>query len=195
MAVQSRIVAVGGIVPFARAGVGAVATQALANMRYGPLGLSGLAEGMAPDECLRLLTAADPGRERRQAAMIDAAGRAATYTGNDCLDWAGGLVGENFAVQGNILAGRDVVFAMAESFAGSAGPLAERLLAALKAGQAAGGDRRGMQSAALLVVREGWGYGGLNDRYRDLRVDEHEDPITELERVYREHCRLFPRPD
>lgn len=195
IAVQSRIVAVGGIVPFAKAGVGAVATQAYANVRYGPVGLALLAEGLPPDECLRLLTSNDPLREARQAGIIDASGRPATWTGNECLDWAGGIVGKHFAVQGNILAGREVVAAMAAAFEKSEGVLAERLLAALKAGQAAGGDKRGMQSAALLVVREGWGYGGLNDRYRDLRVDEHDDPITELERVYHEHRRLFPRPE
>ncbi len=195
VAVQSRIVAVGGIVPFARAGVGAVATQAYANVRYGPVGLAGLAQGLAPEECLRILTGADPLRERRQVGIIDATGRAATYTGNECLDWAGGIVGKHFAVQGNILSGRGVVTAMAEAFERSDGELSERLLASLKAGQAAGGDKRGMQSAALLVVREGWGYGGLDDRYRDLRVDEHEDPIAELERVYRAHCRLFPQPE
>ncbi len=195
VAVQSRIVAVGGIVPFAKAGVGAVATQAYANVRYGPAGLALLAERIAPDECLRLLTASDPLRETRQAGIIDAAGRAATYTGNECLDWAGGLVGRHFAVQGNILAGREVVTAMAAAFEGSEGLLEDRLLAALEAGQAAGGDRRGMQSAALLVVREGWGYGGLNDRYRDLRVDEHADPIAELGRILQEHRRLFPRPE
>ncbi len=195
IAVQSRIVAVGGIVPFARAGVGAVATQAYANVRYGPAGLSALAAGIAPDECLRLLAANDPLRERRQAGLVDASGCAATYTGNDCLDWAGGIVGTHFAVQGNILAGRQVVVAMAEAFEQSEGTLAERLIASLKAGQAAGGDKRGMQSAALLVVREGWGYGGLDDRYRDLRVDEHPDPIAELERIHQAHRRLFPRPD
>lgn len=195
VAVQSRIVAVGGIVPFARAGVGAVATQAYANVRYGPAGLAALAAGIAPDECLRLLAASDPLRERRQAGLVDASGRAATYTGNDCLGWAGGVVGDHFAVQGNILAGRQVVEAMAEAFEQSEGTLAQRLIASLKAGQAAGGDKRGMQSAALLVVRKGWGYGGLDDRYRDLRVDEHPDPIAELERIHRAHRRLFPRPD
>ncbi len=195
VAVQSRIVAVGGIVPFARAGVGAVATQAYANVRYGPAGLAALAAGVAPDECLRLLAADDPLRERRQAGIVAADGRAATYTGNECLDWAGGVVGTHFAVQGNILEGRQVVTAMAEAFGRSEGTLAERLIASLKAGQAAGGDRRGMQSAALLVVREGWGYGGLGDRYRDLRVDEHPAPIEELERIHRMHRRLFPRPD
>jgi len=195
VAVQSRIVAVGGIVPFAVAGVGAVATQAYANVLYGPAGLAILAEGIAPAECIRLLTDGDPLRETRQLGLIDAAGTAVNFTGNECNAWAGGRVGQNYAVQGNILAGPAVVAAMAEAFEETGGVLAERLLASLKAGQAAGGDKRGMQSAALLIVREGWGYAGLNDRYRDLRVDEHADPITELERVYRAHCRLFPRPE
>ncbi len=195
VAVQSRVPAVGSLVPYARAGIGAVATQAAANVRYGPLGLAGLASGWTPEECLQRLTAADPGRENRQVGIIDASGRAATFTGNDCHDWAGGLVGLNYAVQGNILADRAVLLAMAEAFEQARGPLAERLIASLKAGQAAGGDRRGMQSAALLVVREGWGYGGLNDRYRDLRVDDHPSPIEELERLHEVHRRIFPRPE
>jgi uncharacterized Ntn-hydrolase superfamily protein len=195
VAVQSRIVAVGAVVPYALAGVGAVATQAWANPRYGPLGLSGLAQGAAPEEILELLTSNDPLREQRQAAIVDAEGRAALYTGNACLDWAGGRVGRNYSVQGNILAGPEVVAAMGDAFESTDGSLSTRLLAALRAGQAAGGDRRGMQSAALLVVREGWGYGRGNDRYRDLRVDEHESPIDELERVLQAHRKLFPRPE
>ncbi|HQZ27607.1 MAG: DUF1028 domain-containing protein [Verrucomicrobiales bacterium] len=195
VAVQSRIVGVGGIVPFARAGIGAVATQAYANVGYGPAGLAAMAAGIAPEEALTLLTENDGLRENRQVGLINAAGVAANFTGRECMDWAGGIVGENFAVQGNILAGGEVVVAMAAAFRESTGLLAERLLAVLKAGQSAGGDKRGMQSAALLIVREGWGYGGLNDRFRDIRVDEHTDPITELERVYRAHCKLFPRPE
>jgi uncharacterized Ntn-hydrolase superfamily protein len=195
IAVQSRIVGVGGIVPFARAGVGAVATQAYANVAYGPAGLAALDEGIPPEKVLPLLTENDPQREKRQVGIIDAAGVAANFTGGECMDWAGGIVGEHFAVQGNILTGGEVVVAMAAAFRESTGLLAERLIAVLKAGQAAGGDKRGMQSAALLIVREGWGYGGLNDRFRDIRVDEHTDPITELERVYRAHCKLFPRPE
>lgn len=194
VAVQSRIVAVGAVVPHAAAGVGAVATQAWANPRYGPLGLSALSGGLSPETSLERLVSADPLRERRQAAILAPSGRAAVFTGNECLDWAGGRVGPNYAVQGNILAGPEVVAAMAEGFEAALGTLSTRLLAALRAGQQAGGDRRGMQSAALLVVREGWGYGGGNDRYRDLRVDEHDSPIEELERVLEAHRRLFPRP-
>lgn len=195
VAVQSRIVGVGGIVPFARSGIGAVATQAYANVAYGPAGLEAMAQGISPEEVLTLLTENDALRENRQVGLINAAGVAANFTGRECMEWAGGIVGENFAVQGNILTGGEVVVAMAAAFQQSTGLLAERLLATLKAGQAAGGDKRGMQSAALLIVREGWGYGGLNDRFRDIRVDEHTDPITELERVYRAHCKLFPRPE
>ncbi len=195
VAVQSRVVGVGAIVPWARAGVGAVATQALANVRYGPVGLAILELGSTPEQAVEMLTRADPGRGERQVGIVDATGAAATYTGEDCLDWAGGRVGDGYAVQGNILAGEPVITAMAAAFEESGGVLAERLLAALEAGQAAGGDKRGRQSAALLVVREGWGYAGLNDRFRDLRVDEHPDPIAELRRVYEKHRALFPRPD
>ncbi len=195
VAVQSRIVGVGAIVPYAAAGIGAIATQALANPRYGPVGLSALSHGIPPEEVLALLSSQDPLRERRQAAAIDPAGRAAAYTGNECLDWAGSRVGRNYAAQGNILAGAEVVAAMGEAFESGGGSLSSRLLGALRAGQEAGGDRRGMQSAALLVVREGWGYGGGNDRYRDLRVDEHDSPIEELARVLEAHRRLFARPE
>lgn len=194
VAVQSKIIGVGSIVPFAKAGVGAVATQSFANTGYGPLALRAFSEGISPDEVIRILTLDDPLRERRQVGVIDAHGKAANFTGKECHGWAGGIVGENFSVQGNILTGRAVVEEMARAFAETKGVLAERLIAALHAGQAAGGDSRGRQSAALLIVREGWGYGGIDDRYRDIRVDEHEAPIKELERVYRKHRALFPRP-
>ncbi|MEM6915749.1 MAG: DUF1028 domain-containing protein, partial [Verrucomicrobiota bacterium] len=137
----------------------------------------------------------DPLREMRQFGLVSFDGSSASFTGQRCLTWAGSIVGENFAVQGNILTGPAVVEAMAKAFGESEGILAERLIAALHAGQNAGGDSRGKQSAALLVVRKGWGYGGVNDRFRDIRVDDHETPIRELERVYYLHRQLFPRPD
>lgn len=195
VAVQSRIVAVGGIVPYARAGVGAVATQAYANVAYGPIALEAMSQGLSPRECIEGLVASDPLRAKRQFGILSASGETASHTGAECLDWAGGIAGPGYCVQGNILAGREVIEAMARAFEGTGGELSERLLAALDAGQEAGGDKRGMQSAALLVVREGWGYGGLNDRFRDLRVDEHPDPIVELRRVYQRHRELFPRPE
>jgi len=195
IAVQSKIVGVGAIVPFARAGIGAVATQAYANVEYGPSGIRAMKLGIPPENCLDLLTIDDPNRESRQVGIINAKGEAATFTGSECHEWAGGIVGDNFAVQGNILTGPEVVEAMAHAFAESDGVLAERLIAALRAGQKAGGDRRGRQSAALLIVREGWGYGGLDDKFRDVRVDEHESPVEELARVYAMHRKLFPRPD
>ncbi|NNM31059.1 MAG: DUF1028 domain-containing protein [Akkermansiaceae bacterium] len=194
VAVASKFPAVGAVVPWARAGVGAVATQSAANTTFGPDGLALLARGTRPEEALEILTRADPGKPRRQAGIVDAAGRTATFTGAECLPWAGGRTGKNFAVQGNLLAGPEVVDAMARAFKKAAGPLADRLLAALTAGQAAGGDRRGRQSAALLVVRKGWGYGAFNDRFRDLRVDDHPMPIAKLRRVLEQHRRLFPRP-
>jgi uncharacterized Ntn-hydrolase superfamily protein len=195
VAVQSKIVGVGAVVPFAKAGVGAIATQANANVGYGPLGLLALRSGMSAKDTIDLLTREDPLAASRQVGVITAEGKASTYTGKNCFDWAGGKTGENYAVQGNILAGKEVLEAMAKTFEETEGVLAERLLAALHAGQEAGGDRRGRQSAGLLIVREGWGYGGLTDRFRDLRVDEHETPIVELERVYRKHRALFPRPN
>ena len=183
--------------PWAKAGVGAIATQSLANTGYGPEGLKLLAGGVAPDDVVKRLTEGDAQRAVRQVGIVNAAGKAATFTGPECNSWAGGRAGVNFAAQGNILAGEGVVAAMAESFeksADSGRELGQRLLDALKAGQAAGGDKRGMQSAALLVVREGWGYAGLNDRYRDLRVDDAAEPIAELQRIYDLHKRTFPAP-
>ena len=197
VAVQSRFLAVGAVVPWAKAGVGAVATQSLANTTYGPDGLKLLASGIAPEEVVKQLTEADREKNVRQLGIVNAAGKAATFTGADCNAWAGGRTGVNFAAQGNILTGEGVVAAMAESFeksADSGKELGQRLIDALQAGQKAGGDKRGMQSAALLVVREGWGYAGLNDRYRDLRVDDHAEPIAELQRIYDLHQRLFPAP-
>ncbi len=194
VAVQSKIVGVGSIVPFAKAGVGAVATQSFANTGYGPLGLLALQSDLDPDQTIKLLTENDPLHPSRQVGVISADGEAATFTGDDCHGWAGGLTGENYAVQGNILTGPEVVEAMARAFEEAEGVLAERLIASLAAGQEAGGDKRGRQSASLLIVRESWGYGGIDDRFRDVRVDDHATPIAELERVYRLHRELFPRP-
>lgn len=193
VAVQSRVVGVGAIVPYAKAGVGAVATQAFANPKYGPEGLRLLSEGLKPEQVIKTLTGEDEGAEERQVAVLSADGAVANFTGSKCMDWAGGRTGRNFAAQGNILTGPEVVEAMASSFESTSGPLAVRLVDALAAGQAVGGDRRGQQAAALLVVREGWGYGGGNDRYVDLRVDDHERPIEELRRIYHLHARLFGR--
>ncbi|HEY3069610.1 MAG TPA: DUF1028 domain-containing protein [Gaiellaceae bacterium] len=192
VAVQSKFLAVGAGVPAAEPEVGAVATQALANMRYGPDGLSLLREGLPADEVVARLTEADEGRDHRQLGVVDAAGHAASYTGSACMEWAGGLVGEGYAAQGNILVSEETVTALASTFEETAGrPLAVRLLEALAAAQAAGGDRRRQQSAALLVVRRNGGYGGTSDAVADLRVDDHERPIEELERIYRMHDLLF----
>ena len=185
VAVASKFLAVGAVVPWARAGVGAIATQAWANTSFGPKGLALLQQGLSVDEVARRLVAEDEERQHRQFGMVDASGRATAYTGARCLEWAGHVVGPNFACQGNILAGPRVVEAMAERFQTAGGDLASRLLAALRAGEEAGGDRRGRQSAAILVVKEKGGYGGFNDRYMDLRVDDHPDPIGELERLVR----------
>jgi len=192
VAVQSKFIAVGAVVPWARAGIGAVATQALANTAYGPAGLRLLAEGLRPQDVLDRLTAVDPHAAERQAGIVDARGRAATYTGSGCSSWAGGHVGDGYAAQGNILVSEATVTAMAGTFERATGPLSVRLLGALAAGQAAGGDSRGMQAAALLVVRDGGGYGGYNDRYLDLRVDDHLSPITELQRIHDLYTLYFP---
>ncbi len=183
VAVQSKFLAVGAAVPWAKAEVGAIATQSLANTSYGPRGLALLKEGMEPARVLQELLNDDPGRDDRQVGMVDAYGRSATYTGKGCFDYAGGIAGDGFACQGNILAGEAVVKNMASVFQNTVAPLPERLLLALAAGQEAGGDRRGMQSAALYVVQQGGGYGGFNDHYVDLRVDDHVDPIQELNRL------------
>lgn len=183
VAVQSKFFGVGAVVPWAQAGIGAVATQARANTTYGPRGLALLADGGSATQVVAALTDDDDGRTRRQLGVVDARGNAATFTGDACLPWAGGQVGGNYAVQGNILAGPGVVEAMATAFEVSNGDLATRLVIALAAGQAAGGDVRGRQSAALLVVREAGGYGSLNDRYIDLRVEDHPAPIGELRRL------------
>ncbi|MCA1040458.1 DUF1028 domain-containing protein [Bacillus infantis] len=184
IAVQSKFLGVGAVVPFAKAGVGAVATQSYANTAYGPQALELMEQGKTAQEALDLITAEDPDKELRQVGIVDFEGNGATFTGNGCYDWAGGTAGEYFAAQGNILVDENTVKAMADTFTSSEGNLAERLLASLNAGQEAGGDSRGQQSAALLVVKEKGGYGGFNDRFIDLRVDDHPDPITELIRIY-----------
>ncbi|KGP92178.1 major pilin protein FimA [Pontibacillus chungwhensis BH030062] len=184
VAVQSKFLGSGSVVPWAKAGVGAVATQSLANPSFGPEGLRLLEEGFAPDEVVKQLTEADPERGLRQVGIVNAKGESANYTGDGCYEWAGGLTGSNFAVQGNILVNEETVTEMASAFESGKGSLADRLLQALQAGQMAGGDKRGKQSAALLVVKENGGYGGFNDRFIDLRVDEHEEPIHELVRIY-----------
>ncbi len=184
IAVQSKFLGVGAVVPFAKAGVGAVATQSYANTAYGPQALELMEQGKTAQEALDLITAEDPDKELRQVGIVDFEGNGATFTGNGCYDWAGGTAGTYFAAQGNILVDENTVKAMADTFTSSEGTLAERLLASLNAGQEAGGDSRGQQSAALLVVKEKGGYGGFNDRYIDLRVDDHHDPITELIRIY-----------
>ncbi|MED1204395.1 DUF1028 domain-containing protein [Heyndrickxia acidicola] len=184
VAVQSKFLGVGAVVPFAKAGVGAIATQSYANTSYGPNGLALLEQGKSAQEVLDLLLQEDPDREMRQVGIVDANGQAATFTGKECYDWAGGTTGEYFAAQGNILVDEKTVESMKNTFLETEGALAKRLLRALNAGQAAGGDSRGMQSAALLVVKEAGGYGGFNDRLIDLRVDDHPKPIDELMRIY-----------
>jgi uncharacterized Ntn-hydrolase superfamily protein len=194
VAVQSKFLAVGSVVPWAEPEVGAVATQAYANPRYGPNGLTLLREGLSASEVVERLTAADDGRDDRQLGVVDAKGGSASWTGPGCNDWAGGRTGPCYAAQGNILVGEDTVTALAETFEGSSGrPLAERLLEALAAAQAAGGDSRGQQSAALLVVERDGGYASLSDTLVDVRVDDHERPIEELARVYELHQQLFGR--
>jgi uncharacterized Ntn-hydrolase superfamily protein len=187
VAVASKFLAVGSVVPWARAGSGAVATQALANIAYGPDGLALLERGHTAQQALAALLAEDELREHRQVGIVDTRGGAAAHTGDQCMNWAGHVVGAGFTAQGNILAGEGVVQALATSFTAATGELAEQLLAALAAGDTAGGDRRGRQSAALYVARAGGSYGGLLDRYVDLRVDDHPTPIPELARLLRLH--------
>ena len=194
VAVQSKFLAVGSVVPWAVPGVGAVATQAYANPRYGPAGLELLREGLTAEEVVAQLTADDEGREQRQLGVVDAHGRGASFTGSACMRWAGGRTGPCFAAQGNILVSAETVDALAETFEATAQlPLAERLLACLAAAQEAGGDARGQQSAALLVVERDAGYQALSDTLVDLRVDDHARPVEELQRLYRLHEALFGR--
>ena len=192
VAVQSKFLAAASVVSFAEPEAGAVATQAYANPRYGPDGLALLREGASAEEAVRRLTEADDGRDHRQLGIVDREGRSATFTGSECLDWAGGRTGRSYAAQGNILVSAATVDALAETFEGSAGrPLADRLLGCLAAAQEAGGDRRGQQAAGLLVVQRDGGYAGLSDVVVDLRVDDHPTPIEELRRIYGIHELLF----
>jgi uncharacterized Ntn-hydrolase superfamily protein len=192
VATQSKFLAVGSVVTWAEPHVGAVATQAYANPRYGPEGLSLLREGFSAEEVVDRLTSADDGRDHRQVGVVDRQGRGATYTGSECYDWAGGRTGTGYAAQGNILVSGETVDALAETFEQTAGkPLAERLMDCLDAAQAAGGDSRGQQSSALLVVEKNGGYANLSDTVVDLRVDDHERPLEELRRLYGLHQAIF----
>src|ERR671937_2557858 len=191
VATQSKFLGVGSVVPWAGPEVGAIATQAYANPRYGPSGLALLHEGLSAEEVVERLTSADEGRDHRQLGVVDREGRAASYTGKECMEWAGGRTGECYAAQGNILVSGETVHAIAETFESSSGPLAERLLACPDAAQAAGGDRRGQQSAALLVVERNGGYAGLSDVVVDLRVEDHALPLQELRRLYGLHQAIF----
>ena len=197
VAVASKFLSVGAAVPAAQADVGGIATQSYANLAYRPQGLTLLGTGVAPAEVVAGLTAADLGRDQRQLGVVGASGDGATYTGSACHAWAGGVAGDGFAIQGNILTGPEVVDAMHTAWLGTdpGTPLARRLLVALLAGDRAGGDRRGRQSAALLVVARGQGYGGTSDVVADLRVDDHAEPVPELGRLLDLHSLYFDRPD
>ncbi len=196
IAVQSKFLAVGAVVPWAHSGAGAVATQSFANVSYGPRGLEMMGQGMSAEETIAALIASDDGRDLRQVGMVDQQGRAAAYTGSGCYEWAGHKVGEEFTCQGNILV-PGTVEAMFERFnllRGGEGELSDWLISALEAGQEAGGDRRGKQAAALLVVRGNAGYGGYNDRYIDLRVDDDPEPIQKLHHLLELHHLYFGKP-
>jgi uncharacterized Ntn-hydrolase superfamily protein len=191
VATQSKFLAVGSVVPWAEPHVGAIATQAYANPRYGPEGLALLREGRSAQEVVDRLTAADDGRDHRQLGVVDSDGVGASFTGRECLEWAGGKTGPCYAAQGNILVSAETVDALASTFEASSGSLAERLLDCLDAAQAAGGDRRGQQSAALLIVEKDGGYAKLSDVVVDLRVEDHKRPLEELRRVFGLHEMLF----
>jgi uncharacterized Ntn-hydrolase superfamily protein len=193
VAVASKFLAVGKVVPWARAAAGAVATQSYANTSYGSRGLELMENGLTAAEALQVLLADDPQPELRQVGMVDARGNVATYTGKSCHDWAGGLTGTDFAAQGNILASADVIQAMAGAFSSSTGNLAWRLYRALVAGDRTGGDRRGRQSAAIYVVKPGAGYGGYDDRWIDYRVDDHPDPVKRLGELLEMHDLFFEK--
>ena len=199
VAVQSKFLSVGAVVPWAEPHVGAVATQAYANPRYGPDGLALLRDGLGAEEVVQRLVATDDGRNERQVGVVDARGGSASHTGSSCHDWAGHRTGPCYAAQGNILVGAETVDALADTFEANASlPLEQRLLACLAAAQAAGGDRRGQQSASLLIVERDGGYAKLSDLVMDLRVDDHPRPVEELQRIYALHDQLFgttPRED
>ena len=191
VAVASKFLAAGAVVSWAQAGVGAVATQALARVSFGPDGLALMAQGKRAPEALDLLLANDPGAANRQVGIVDSVGGAAAHTGQDCFAWAGHKLGEGFTCQGNILTGPETLEAMAEAFTTASGELSDRLLAALLAGDTVGGDRRGKQSAGVLVVRPNGGYGGDNDRYLDLRVDDDPEPVQRLQTLVNMHHVFF----
>jgi uncharacterized Ntn-hydrolase superfamily protein len=193
VAVASKFLAAGSVVSWARAGVGAIATQAYANVTYGPRGLDLLAAKTA-DEVVAELTGSDPESTQRQLGVVDRNGQAAAFTGAECFDWAGSKIGDGYTCQGNILTGPEVVENMAAAFASTSGDLTARLLMAMSAGDAVGGDRRGKQSAAMLITRDGGGYLGGTDVALDLRVDDHPEPVVELGRVIEVHRLLFPNP-
>lgn len=193
VAVQSKFLAVGSVVPWAKANVGAVATQSWANTAFGSEGLALLEKGLSPEEVIDKLVADDPDRSLRQVAVINAEGEASAFTGHECYDWAGHIIGKHHSCQGNILISEETVSEMSRTFEASEGPLAERMLKAVAAAQHAGGDSRGKQSAAVYVVQEGAGYGGYNDVKVDLRVDDHPEPIEELQRLYELH-KMYAAP-
>ncbi len=197
VAVASKFPAVGAVVPWAKAGVGAVATQSYAKLSFGPDGLALMAEGLTAEEALHRILEADEARETRQVALVDNRGGVAAHTGGECNEWAGHRTGNGFSVQGNLLAGEEVIEAMATRFMQSEGELADRLVAALRAGEFAGGDRRGKQSAAVQVVRPNGGYGGDTDRYLDLRVDDADEPVNRLIELVKMHHLYFqpPKPE
>ena len=184
VAVQSKFVAVGSIVPFAKANVGAIATQALANTSYGPKGLQLLQNGLTASEVLEQVIEGDDLMEERQVGIVDMKGKVASFTGKNCFEWAGHIVGKNFACQGNILASEKVVQGMADAYEDTSGDLIEKFFSALETGQKNGGDRRGKESAAILIVKKEGAYDGGTDRYIDIRVDEHAEPIKELKKVF-----------
>lgn len=194
IAVSSKFPAVGAVVPYARAGVGAVATQAFAKLGYGPDGLRLMAEGKSASETLRILLEDDDLRENRQVGIVDAQGNAVAHTGNLCHDWAGHKTGDGYTVQGNLLAGEGVVESMSKAYLTASGELSDRLISALRAGEIAGGDRRGKQSAAVMVVCPNGGYGGDTDRYLDLRVDDDEEPVKRLAELVDMHHLYFQPP-
>ena len=193
VAVASKFPAVGAVVPWAQANAGAIATQSFANTSFGPRGLAMLAEGLSAKQTLDALLKDDPDKETRQVGIVDAKGGAATFTGSGCFNWAGGLIGKGYAIQGNILAGAKVVAAMEKKFLAIKGDLPTRLHAALLAGDRAGGDRRGRQSAAIYVVKPNGGYGGFIDRWLDYRVDDHEDPVPRLGELIELHRLYFDK--
>lgn len=194
VAVQSKFLCVGAVVPWAKGGVGAVATQAAADASFGPRGLDLLASNLAPQAALDQLLENDPDAEQRQVGIVDIKGHSASFSGKDCFPSANSVLGKHFACQGNVMANEDVIPAMARAFESSSGSLAERMIEALRGAQNAGGDKRGQESSALLVSKPQGGYGGTTDRYIDLRVDHHDEPIEELAKLLELHRLYFQRP-